>query len=202
MLVDTPKKPDGSTIEQLSEDQNELTFRWPLPSPGVIKYFLAAYLAFWVCVWVFVGCLVAYQLIIAGLPDIPRLFLIAWLGVWMVIGAGAARYIRGLLRSARPESVYLGMDEMRYDPGRIPMNPFPLGLYERIKLSELFTHKGKITHPVTVRRNNSTGFKLDQLERRKRLTFAHGVDRIEIGKHLRDQEREWLYTVLENWRRA
>jgi hypothetical protein len=53
-----------------------------------------------------------------------------------------------------------------------------------------------------VRRDDLDAFDLKHLADRQRLSLDIGADRIEIGESLREPEREWLFAVLEGWRRG
>jgi hypothetical protein len=123
--VDTlADKPAGSVIG--------VTLSWPAPSGGrVRRYTEAALLALWLCGWAAAWVLGAGQLANGGPhPAHPRVppslvlwFLIAWLGFWTMFGGVALWNLWTYFRPARPESVRLGSDGLRYDPGRSPSDP-------------------------------------------------------------------------------
>src|SRR5262245_35699445 len=77
--VDTlPDKPTGCAIEE-SVDPEGVTLSWPTPSPGPVRYAVAAFIAFWLCAWAF-GWIAAATQIARG--NGPELFLVGWLGAW------------------------------------------------------------------------------------------------------------------------
>ncbi len=173
-----PNKPAGSIIEE-EVDFEGVTLRWALPASGVTRYACATVLAFWLCGWAASWIRAVPALIAAG----PPLFVIGWLGVWTLGGACVIWMLWGMLRPARPESVRLEAEWLRYDPGRSPMYPF-----QRIWM-----------RPVKMPRVEISGCALERVGGRQRLSVDCGADRVEIGPCLREAEREWLHTVLQMW---
>jgi hypothetical protein len=183
-----PGKPAGSTIEQ--RDGNDGTvLAWSYPSDEVGRWFGAAFITFWLCVWTFAGLAALGVLILGDNGILADLFMLLWLGGWAFGEVTALLMLWNLLLPSRPESVTLGLATFRYDPGHSPA---------------CVTSRGKYpswgTPPHHIPRCDLVPFVLDRVGERQRLTFDHGVNRVEIGACLREPEREWLYAVLESWR--
>src|SRR5262249_24071625 len=161
------------------------------PSPGPARYLVAAFLAFWLCGWAAGWVAAAAQLVRGG----PQLFLVGWLGGWTVGGGVAIWVLWSMIGPARPGSIRLEAEWLRYTPGRNSMNPFQ--------------HRGwsywggpsapAATLPAEVPRSEIRQFVLDRAGERQRLYFDRGADRLEIGACLREPEREWVYAVLQRW---
>src|SRR5207237_5396578 len=104
LAVDTlPEKPAGCVIEE-SVDPEGVTLSWPIPSHG--RYKVAAFLAFWLCLWALGWASAADELARGGAQPflIFRLALIFWLACWTVGGGFAVWTLWAVLRPDRPES--------------------------------------------------------------------------------------------------
>lgn len=196
-MLTLPNKPESSAIEEMGVEDGVI-LSWKTPSGGIGRYGVAAFLAFWLCGWAFGEIFVLGALLGGGLGG-ASLFLIGWLGAWTVGGAFAISALWHLLRSPRPESINLGVDRFRHDPGSGYLawsyynagNPSHAGTYPSV-----FERR----KPVEVDKTDIKEFKLDRVGERQRLTFDQGSKRIEIGPTLSEPEREWLHEVLEAWR--
>jgi hypothetical protein len=190
-----PDKPAGSVIEE-STDPEGVTLSWPTPSPGRARYAVAAFILFWLCAWAFGWVAAAGQIVRGGNGGGPQLFLVGWLGAWTVGGGFAIWLLWAMLRPARPESVRLEAEVLRYDPGRSPYNPWQ----QRRWWGWGHPAVPKPTLPAEVAKSDIRGFVLERVGERQRLCFDRGADRLEIGAGLREPEREWLFAVLQRWR--
>jgi hypothetical protein len=120
-------------------------------------------------------------------PRVPPLldfwFLVVWLALWTLGGGAALWGLWNYSRPARPESVRLGAEALRHDPGgRWPA-----------------WGRRAVLKPTQVARSDIRGFVLDRAEGRQRLWLDRGADRLEIGAGLGGPEREWLFAVLRRW---
>ncbi len=108
-----------------------------------------------------------------------------------------------MLRPRRDESITLGIHELRYDPGLCTQDVFRLIGQEKASTDTalLAAMPMRRQKPVVINKADLEEFVLDRAGERQRLTFDVGADRIEIGAFLREPEREWLFLVLEEWRR-
>lgn len=186
-----PEKPAGSTITE-SHDAAGATFSWMNPGPGPARFAVAAFLTFWLCGWAVGWVAAATAVVRDGEP-----FLVFWLGGWTVGGGFALWALWAMLRPARPESVRLETEVLRYDPGRVPFNP-----WQRTGWWWGHSVSPKPTPAATVARSDIRGFVLERVGERQRLCFDRGADRLEIGAALREPEREWLFAVLQRWHAA
>ena len=107
-MTNLPPKPEGSIIEEV-HDFDGRTYRWKLPKGGKARFFVTAFLIFWLCGWAhgFVNALVNLLRNAAGNPD---LFLLFWLGAWTVGGIFVFFMLFLQLRPQRPESIQLRHD--------------------------------------------------------------------------------------------
>lgn len=195
--MDTPEPPKNSQI-QIRSELDGITLFWKKPSGGPVRYFIAAFVIFWLCGWC-AGFGFAVRQLLSGQG--PRAFIAFWLAGWTLGGIFAGGMVYLLLRPQRPESVALERDRFRYDTGSAPMdfmNPYWMlrGKDGLNALSRLF-QKRKI---YEVSRSECPEFVLEGLGDDQRLRFDDGADRIVIGESLKEPEREWLAQVLSAWR--
>ncbi len=193
-MLTTPQKPDGCIIQE-EETPEGMRIYWQGSVNPWMRFGMAGFLAFWLCGWAFGEILVA-GVLFTGLftretPVLTQVFLGVWLGGWTLGGAFTIHTLWKLLRPTRPEIVLLEMDRLCYDPGTI--SPLPAA-------SDSHNLFPKSPKPVQIAKEKIPQFLLDRVGERQRLSFDVGADRVEIGNHLREPEREWLYQILETWR--
>jgi len=191
-------KPAGSQIQE-REDWDGLTLSWS-PAPGGSRpYGGIAFMLFWLGGWAF-GWVLAARALLLGEFD-P--FLAAWLGAWTLGGAWATWFLWNMMRPGRPESVTLGQHEPRHDPGLALITS--LSYQQPVQAGKLrpeWNIFDRPPPPVTLLKPDIKAFVLDRVGERQRLFFDHGAVRIEIGAALSEPEREWLWGLLEDWRRS
>ena len=193
----TPKL-DGSDIEVI-DDFDGCTYRWKPPSGGLFRLVVITFLVFWLCGWAFF-----FVAAIVGLvngANGPEGFLVFWLVGWTLGGIFAIFMLYILLRPRHPESITLNRDSFRYDSGTPSMtflspwyamrqsNPYGdwVKMFKRRKFIEISREElGEVV--------------LERIGERQRLYFDHGADRVEIGEHLREPEREWLADIIKEWK--
>jgi hypothetical protein len=196
-----PDVPAGSIIEQ-RETAAGVTLAWRLPGGDSSRFFSAAFILFWLCLWTFGGAMAALFLV-TGAWGWAKLFLLAWLGLWAVGEVTAVCSLWALLRPPRPESVTLGAEAFRYDPGYLPTAESADGRGAQPGSSLRWPgHWPARRSVIEVARDEVKEFVLERVGERQRLCFDHGADRVEIGPCLREPEREWLWAVLESWRQG
>jgi hypothetical protein len=203
-----PDPPRNSRIEITYDAEDNPRLSWPPDSAGVGRWVAAAFLGFWLCGWA--GGEVFAVSVLLGMVGFPvpapgkavgggngdlALFLIGWLSVWTLGGAAALWTFYCLVRGPLPESVILGRDVLRYDPGT-PLSSEAVGPRAGRVRNRLQFRGG----PVWELPWSEAGpIRLDRVGARQRLTVDHGADPIEIGRSLREPEREWLAQVLRAW---
>jgi hypothetical protein len=191
-------KPSGSVIRE-TEEWDGLLLWWPWPRGGWFRIFPMVFLPIWLMGWAAGVVAVVNRLITHGLD----LFLCIWLAGWAVGGVFVMAALWFLMRPSRPESVFLGETEFRYNPGRSPANMLleqgMMGMYA-IPFRYGTAPAAFRRKPLTMPKAEMGKFVLDRAGERQRLTFDHGAERIEIGTFLREPEREWLFDVLGTWR--
>jgi hypothetical protein len=176
-----PEPPDGSAIERI-EDADGVWLAWRLPSFGPGRYFWAAVFGFFTCVWA--GMMVAAAL--GGGPVLATagfIVLLAVVGSWVPFGLWLT------LSRPRPESVLMTAYEFRHDPGWSP----PLYFLGQTVGGQPMFPRGPVTVP-----KSEVAFARDG----GRLSFEHAGERVLIGALLDGPDREWLFAVLEDWRRG
>lgn len=194
-----PPKPHGSTIEEIDEFDGRI-YRWRPPSGGPLRYFMAAFLGFWLCGWA-VGFVVAAVALLHE-ADAPRGFLVLWLAGWSLGGIMAIFMLYLLFRPPHRESVALKHDTFHYDSGTSAPMPFfnPWYAMRHANPNEAFGRMFRRRKRIAVSKSDLGSVVLERVGERQRLVFDHGADRIEIGEHLREPEREWLADVIATWK--
>jgi hypothetical protein len=201
-MAQLPPKPAGSCIEEI-DDFDARTYRWKQPSGGVFRLVVAAFLIFWLCAWA-VGWVFAFTELLKGGADGPHAFVLFWLGGWTIGGIFAFCALYLILRPSRPESVTLGRGAFRHDPGSVSLAAFcnPWYALRHLGSCSPFPKLFRRRKPVEILKHDLGPVVLERVGERQRLCFDVGVDRIEIGEHLREPEREWLAAVIEAWKAA
>lgn len=196
--MNTPDPPRDSQI-QIQTERNEVTLSWKKPTGGPFRFFIVAFLVFWLCGWC-AGFVSVGKQLLSG-EDLSA-FLVFWFAGWTLGGmfAGAMLYL--LLRPQKPESVTLEHSRFKYDTGSAPMNF--MSMYYRMRKKQhsmnpfsMMFQKRK-TYELTLA--ECPEFVLEGLGDDQRLRFDDGADRITIGDSLKEPEREWLAEVLNRWK--
>jgi hypothetical protein len=196
-MAPLPPKPVGCDIEE-TDDFDGRTYRWKKPSGGRFRFFIAAFLVIWL--W---GALVmALAELQQGNAVGNQVFLVFWLCGWTTGGIFAFFLLYLLLRPPRPESVTLGPTSFRYDSGTVAMMLFFNPWYAMRHYESQWLYPGMFRRRkrVVISKNELGPVVLHRVGERQRLYFDNGADRIEIGEHLREPEREWLAAVIEAWK--
>lgn len=184
-------KPLGGLVRERDEVEGPFLY-WSAPSSLLGRLFGSVFLGGWLCGWAFGEFAVASEI----LSGKSHLFLIGWLAAWTAGGCFAMYAFWSMVRPSRPESVLLGDRELVYDPGRtVP----PLAAMSQAASDG--RNPLRSGRRVVLTREEVSKFTLDRVGERQRLTFDHGAKRVEIGACLDEPEREWLFGVLEQWRR-
>ncbi|WP_020475563.1 hypothetical protein [Zavarzinella formosa] len=193
-----PAKPDDSDIRE-EHRLTELVLSWPSVSRGAGRYAGAVFLVFFLCLWT-IGWVGAAMQIAGG-----NKALIVWLAMWTFFGVVLGRLFWLVIQPSKPEILTLGADSFWYDPGTsLPAdwktNNFRWGNQQRLTSFGFLRLLFRRHHPKEIAREELTGVRLERIGDRQRLSFDAGADRKEIGRGLRESDREWLFTVLEQWR--
>lgn len=163
-----------------------------------LRWFPAAFLAFWLCGWAAGEFTALSSVLNLGLVpgkngggDGGNWFLLIWLIPWTLGGCAAMYAFYLLVRPRRPEQLVFGAEGIYHDPGTpsLVMNRKGEDVW-----SFWFPPKPRVIPLEDIR-----GIRLDRVGERQRLTVDVCADRIEIGKPLREPEREWLTNVLRSW---
>jgi hypothetical protein len=129
---------------------------------------------------------------------------------WQVVGALVPLLVfipmlgLGLLRRSRPESLTLGADHFRHDLGR------PGGFWASM---DRYRNYGIDNRPlwrrflglllvVELPKAELGEVVIERVTGQLRLRYDVGADRIEIGRFLREPEKEWLAEVIREWQKA
>ena len=195
----TPEPPAGTIIRVRSEPDGDL-FYWRQPHGGAFRYAIAAFLVLWLCGWVVGESFAIHELLVerdeGETTDWG--FLLVWLTGWSIGGGVAMWLLYRLLRSPRPESVLLGFDSFRYDSGDTFLM-FLANPWSAMAQTEHWSFPWRRRRRISLSKSEAGPFVLERAGEHQRLRFDHGADRVEIGRHLREPEREWLTGVIEAW---
>lgn len=177
-----PPKPTGSWIEE-HFTADACILKWRLPSSGMKNY---------LPILISTGVLVVIGVqgfVFAPWRGNPMqwLFMLAPLLVLFPLFKG--------FRRPRAESVTLGPDYFRHDPGRAG------GVWASV--DEHRNHgMGAGPRPVEIPKAELGDIVIERLGGQLRLRYDVGADRVEIGRYLREPEKEWLAVVIREWQKA
>ena len=161
----------------------------------------AAFIGFWLCGWA-AGEVFAIAFLAGLLPGpggvgggvgwFGTLFLVGWLGAWTVGGLAAFYAFISLIRKPRPESIVFGINALRHDPGTSSIRYSRKGYPNTASDASCWRARKAREIPW----GEITDIHLERVGERQRLALDYGMDRIEIGRDLREPEREWLAQTL------
>jgi hypothetical protein len=122
-------------------------------------------------------------------------FLIFWLVGWSVGGLFCGTLIFKLARPSRPERIVLDTLYLLHEPGTEKIAPAsnPDDSWNPLEML-----KPRKSHKIA--KKEVDNIRIDRVGERQRLSFDYGAKRIEIGKYLEEPEREWLFAVLKAWK--
>lgn len=189
-------KPNGSKITEI-EELNGVTYRWDHADLKIIRWLMMV--VGFVQLGVMFGVMIPQMIQQQGQIGMALPFDAIVVGVFALPFMGMF-YL--FLRKGLPESVTLGDDFFRYDPGRqsvlsVWFNPWFMMKYP--DPTQFFTRFFWRRKPIELSRSELGRIILDRAGERQRLCFDVGADRIEIGESLREPEREWLASVIQDW---
>lgn len=188
-----PDLPEDALIAVERGDDGRMTLRWS-PAASALPYrgrwAHVAELSVWLSIWAIIELVVIVMsvAILSGrwqalgvMQWVLLAFMLTWLSGWTFAGYAAFRQLAALVRPGK-DRLSLTPSVLDYKPGRyFDGREVRTGLPCRIPLSEL----GEI--------------RLEKIAAGGRLIVDHGAERIEIGRTLRNSEREWLAKVLRAW---
>jgi hypothetical protein len=177
-----PPIPKGSVIEEhVTEDA--CTLKWRLPSSGLGSYSP-----------ILISVLILVLVVVQGFFFLPRggnpmqwLFIL----LPLLILIPTFRF----LRRPRPESITLGADYFRHDPGQAG------GVWATVD-AHRNQSTGTRTQVVEIPKEELGDIVIERVAGQLRLRYDVGADRIEIGRYLREPEKEWLAKVIREWQKA
>ena len=183
---------DGSKI-QVEHESGYQKLIIPQPSGGITRYFVSAFMLFWLGMWAF-GWIAAASQLVRGNGNGPAdVFLIFWLGGWTVGGIFAIWVLYKSLRPSVPETIILSRPFLVYDSGIAPFK-FPLGHRSQMDMwKKLFQRRLKLEFDQSQLKT----LRLREFEDGNRLTIDQGAKRLEIGTGASEPEREWLHELLQ-----
>jgi hypothetical protein len=198
MRITTPK-PLNSNIE-VRDDFNQTIISWKNPRGGAARYLTALFLLGWLGGWA-LGEYFAATTVLSGNPN---LFVIFWLIAWTVGGVFVMRQIYFLLRPTKAEKIILDATSLIFEAGTPNFGGVSFqGSNKRRNVDDdggdaLLPANSKSKYIVP--RNDMGEIKLERVGERQRLTFDYGAERVEVGFFLKEPEREWLFSVLKQWK--
>jgi hypothetical protein len=172
-------KPTGGVID--------VTLSWPAPPEGRIRRAIDQVLMA-LFLWGWAASLVRPAGQIANGKADPDL--VARAALWTLFGGALVWVLLASLwssfRPARPESVRLGAEALRHDPGG----------------RRWCWGRRPDRAPIQVTRSDLRGVVLETVGGRPRLYLDLGDGRREIGAALGEMDREWVFAVLQRWHEA
>jgi len=187
MIVRTITPPPGSAISVATEGAGPV-ITVPQPSGGAMRYFIGAFMLFWLGGW-FMGFRTSSSQVLSGHAT-P--FLIFWLGGWTLAGGFAVWTLYRIFRPTVPETLKLGTDGIAYDSG-VP--PFRQDFRATTRNDAWKSYFPKRTI-VTISPQDLRSLRLRENEFENRLTVDVASVRFDLGRAASEVEREWLYRVL------
>jgi len=192
-----PSKPTRSTIEEF-EEVDGITYQWDRPDPTILRRFImgVTFIQFGVIFGLVIPAMFGQAIQQQGPFPVEIVF---FFGLFVLISVVPTYFG---LRKGLPERVTLRRDSIRYDPGRqsslsLWANPWFMMKYN--DPSEAFAKLFRRRKVIELAKTEVGRVVLDRAGERQRLYFDHGADRVEIGESLREPEREWLATVIQEW---
>lgn len=161
----------------------------PHNSVGVMRFFIGAFLLFWLGGW-FMGFTSAANEILSGKGGA---FLIFWLGGWTLGGIFAAYSIYRVFRKPIPEQLLLNKPSLSIDTGIPPFKMNFSATNQKEYWKTMFPKRKKIEFTIS----DLKSIQLRETDSGNRLTIDKGSDRIEIATSATEVEREWLFKYLQ-----
>ncbi|WP_028313956.1 hypothetical protein [Desulfatibacillum aliphaticivorans] len=183
--------PNGSKIK-LEVENGRQKIVIPHPSGGIMRFFSAGFLMFWLMGWA-VGWITAFIRLVSGGLEHIQWFLVFWLGGWTIGGIFAFFMLYRMLRPSSPESMVVGYPELQYDPGAKPFmfNRRSLGRNNGMDFwKDVFKKRKKVSFSS----EQLNSLKLREFEDGNRLTIDVGPERLDLAVSASEIEREWLLT--------
>jgi hypothetical protein len=187
-------KPLNSDIE-VRDDFNQTIISWKNPRGGASRYLTALFMLVWLGGWA-MGEYFAASIVFGGNVN-P--FLVFWLIAWTIGGVFAMRNVYFLARPTRPEKIILDAAALIFEAGtpNFPGMSFQ-GFNKRQDDDDSAPANAKSKYVVP--KKDVGEIKLERVGERQRLTFDYGAERVEVGFFLKEPEREWLFSVLKQWK--
>lgn len=182
--------PQGSKIEvgTLNGHQHIVL---PHGDAGLMRYFIGAFLLFWLGGW-FMGFTSAADQVMSGKGGA---FLLFWLVGWTIGGIFAVNYLYRIFRKSVPEQLLLNKPNLSIDTGIPPFKMY-LGVNianQKDYWKSLFPKRKKIEFSY----DEIKSLKLRETDSGNRLTIDKGSDRVEIAPSVSEIEKEWLHRHLK-----
>ncbi len=211
---DLPELPAGSAL-QVEETFDGLELHWPNPGGDVAwKRFVAGLLVALAGLWVIGTIFFAGQLARAigelggfgdiGLWGVSRVqwgvyvILAIWASLWLLIAVVLALGLFRLLAPRQQERLLLGRRLLEHHQGT---PPFRVVTWQWKGVRALFSRRGELLR-TDAAKATVKGIGLVEDGLKERLLLDLGTVSVEVGEHLRRDERLWLAQVLRVWLRA
>jgi hypothetical protein len=184
----TPPADSKIRVEYNQEGRQEIII--PQPGSGVVRFFIGAFMLFWLGGWA-VGWKSAASALLNGTRG-PEMFLIFWLGAWTVGGAFVVYFIYRTIRPSVPERMILSYSSVIYDSGISPLQ-LSFSFDSRMDVwKKLFQKRIKTEFDLSQLKT----IRLREFDSGNRLTIDQGNKRYDLAVGASEPEREWLFRVL------
>ncbi|WP_430459997.1 hypothetical protein ACQUQU_12355 [Thalassolituus sp. LLYu03] len=178
--------PAGSAIS-LSTLNGYQLISLPYKSTGLKRYFIAAFLTFWLGGWG-VGFSSALGTISAGKGGA---FMLVWIAGWTLGGIAALFTLYRLFQPSQPQQLLLNKPELSVDMGREPFDIQNHG-GRGASLKKLLPKRQRYSFSPAELQTLA----LRETDDGNRLTLDRGNERLELAKDATEIEREWLFQHL------
>ena len=160
----------------------------PHAKGGIFKYFIGAFLTFWMFGWA-TGFVTVGSEILSGNGNA---FLFFWFAGWSVGGFFAGMTLFKIFRKPIPETLLLNRLNLLLDTGMTPFNPSIIGSQKEF-WKTLFLKRKQIEFTL----KELETLTLRETDLGNRLTLDNGSERIEFATSATEIEREWLFEYLK-----
>lgn len=197
--------PDGSRI-QIEREMAGLHLWWKGPPySGCLRIPIAAFMLVWLGgwaagEWAALGMLWNFKLdgVKTMFDWIPVVFIAVWLIGWTVGGLFALVILLLMLLPEKPERLWIGLDALTHDPGRI-MYSSSSSDDDDDQDAELLKDVKKSFRKYELLRSAIESIDLVRVGKRQLLLVKTSEGRYELGASLAEPDRKWLAEVLRRW---
>jgi hypothetical protein len=196
MAFQLPSPPPDSYLWTDEDDLGRPLLFWQPPADGR-RWLYALFFGLGLCAWaslglsIFLGALGTFRGPNWSFGLGLTLWILAWFGGLVLM----ARYLLGLLCTPEPEHLLFEPDRLSY----VASGPVLVSDTPADGAQPVFPPARYVEEIPREAIEAIAGIQLDRDGERQRLIIRHGESVVEIGRGLREPEREWLAGVVRAW---